>query len=155
MAIDHDAPFQALFDRLVAKLTGLAYTSRRHVPASGLSREQKPALLVLAMDQGPIRRPGGPVAWRFLAAVIVYVRMPDTTSSPDTVLNGFLGQVETALERQDSESSSDRYVTTLGGVCQGGAYVVAEPDAVLMVQGTGGWEAEIEVHVEMVAYERD
>ncbi len=114
--IAREAAYQALYERLTAKVTDLAHTSRKwqdytQVPA-------QPAMLVVATHHTPETEPRLPTVWKLGAEVIFYVKVdPASTDSPDTALNGWIEQVDAALAIQPGERAphGPATQTTLGG----------------------------------------
>ena len=117
-ALDTDAIYQALFDRLQAELAGSVklFTRRAEHFESTLTQ---PALLLLASEITPDQEKGLPPRWRLGAKVVVYLKAVENQQSPETPLLSIVGQLEAALQRKATEggvSDDDDWGTTLGGL---------------------------------------
>lgn len=117
-ALDIDAIYQALFDRLQTELAGdiKLFTRRAEHFESSLSQ---PALLLVASAVTPSQEKGLPPLWRLGAKVLVYVKQTDGAISPESALLVLLGKIEAALQRKSNEPGgpdADEWGTSLGGL---------------------------------------
>lgn len=117
-ALDLDAIYQALFDRLQTELAGSVklFTRRAEHFESTLTQ---PAMLLMASDVQPAQEKGLPPRWRLGARVVFYLKAVETQQSPETPLLAIIGQLEAALQRKWDDSvlpDADDWGTTLGGL---------------------------------------
>lgn len=152
VALDREVIYQALHDRLKAKVADFVWTGRRYrSPDDGLSAEEQPALCVLATDQQSQQERGRPTVWALGAVLIVWVQVAnDVDVSPDTQLNQLVTKVEQALMRDPLEpilDPSEPYHTTLGGLVSR-AWISGTVD---FYQGTVAGQGAVTIPVEMLA----
>lgn len=153
MAIDHEAPYKALAERIQTYCRDYISrpVQRRPLSFDELGQAEQSAIVVLATQQTP--RLGGPESaiWTLSAAVMIYARADaDPGSSAEPLLNKLIGLVITALERQVDETSMApgqqvQQWTTLGGKVQW-----AHPGVIAIVDGAVGNEGIALVPVEML-----
>lgn len=125
MALDQEALTTALFNRLVAALPGLKFTSRR--PMGWEEVPEQPALILVKASAGAVSMKGQPTVWTLAFTAVIYTQNTDEpTESPETQQNAMLKSIEAALERTKGETAlanaafmdtPDDPRTTLGGLC--------------------------------------
>jgi hypothetical protein len=118
MALDQEAVYSALYDRLRSQVSGLKFTSRRDLAFSQIAQAQQPAMIVIAQDGTGNRQFAVPTIWTMRAKVIFFARQPtDPTLTVESTLNGLIKKLDAALQRQVGEvSQDDDPGTTLGGL---------------------------------------
>lgn len=117
-ALDIDAIYQALFDRVSDSLAGTLKLATRRSEHFESSLSQ-PAMLMLASDVQPTQTKGLPITWRLGAKFVFYLKATDGLASPETPLLSLVAQLEAALQRQWDEAAvpdSDEWGTSLGGL---------------------------------------
>jgi hypothetical protein len=150
--VNRDVVYQAIFDRLRAKVPGIVTWSRRSLHFSKLPASAQPACLVLAGSQEGQREPGGPPIWRLGVEVWVLVRATGQEATLDTVLNGLVDAFEAALARDPDEQhvgpymETDRFYTTLGGLVS--SVEIAGP--IEFRQAEGGDQAEVVIPLDAI-----
>ena len=125
MALDREALTLALFNRLVAALPALKFSSRR--PIGWEEVPEQPALILVKDSEGAVSVKGQPTVWALAFSAVIYTQnSDDPTESPETQQNALLNAVEAALERTKGETAlagaafmdtPDDPRTTLGGLC--------------------------------------
>lgn len=146
----HDAPYQALFERLQQKVTGIEYFTRRADHWDTV--EKAPALLLEATEERALNEPDQPPRWLLGARVTVDALLADKNASPETQLHELAGRIRAALRRdvltEGRPVSADEYGTTLGGLVYSCRVVAVDPQ-----QGVVTGRATLYVDIEMRAVE--
>jgi hypothetical protein len=125
VAFVRDTYYEALYQRLMARVPGITTWSRQYLQFSRLPPAAQPACLVLAANQGSQRERGLPVVWTLVADVVIWVRATGQKDSLDTVLNGIIDEVDLALDRDATEAQGRQVEglrTTLGGLVESVEY---------------------------------
>jgi len=148
-AIDREAVYVALFDRLKSALAGdVVFFTRRHLAT--MECQVQPALVMVASTQGAEQALGTPPVWTLGAEVLLYVQTANV-ESPDTLLHAIVRKVEDALAYQHPEpvGPGELRSTTLGGLCQ---YAWINGD-IEFEPGIGTGQAVVGIPVGMVVAE--
>jgi hypothetical protein len=122
MAINRDAIYEALSQRMQTRTTGFQTFQRKYVDYTQVPAGDQPALIVIEGDQDAMHSsPSLPTKWNLQAILVVYARTTDQVKPGSTLLN-LIDSVEAALERQPGEgtgvfaNAQDERFTTLGGL---------------------------------------
>ena len=148
-AIDREAVYVALFDRLKLKLAGdVQFFTRAHLATTECPVQ--PALVMVASTQSAEQDLGTPPVWTLGAEVLLYVKTANV-ASPDTLLHALVRKIEDALLYQHPEKVGPGELrhTTLGGLCQ---YAVIGGD-VEFEPGIATGQAVVGIPVSMVVAE--
>jgi len=151
MAFTRDIYYQALFNRLRAKVPDVMTWSRRAILFSEISPSMQPACLVLVANQDSATDPGGPTIWTLGADVWLLVKSTNQQASLDSILNNLVDLVERALLRDVTDvhvgpyMETDRVHTTLGGLVS--RVFIAGP--IEFTQGEGGEQAQVVIPIDM------
>jgi len=143
MAIDHEAPFAALTERvqLYCRDSLASPVRRRLISWDQIGQAEQAAVCVIATRHSPRVDGPAPAIWTLEASVVIYARADaDPSSSAEPILNQLIGKIEAALERQSDETvigpgQQIQRWTTLGG-----AVVAAIPGQVEIDDGAQGNE---------------
>lgn len=152
MAFRRDTYYQALYERLQAKVPGIVTWSRRHLHFSRLTAASQPACLVLAANQDSQQEAGAPRIWTLGADIVIWVRATGQEDNLDTVLNDLVDAVELALKRDIDDAhfgpfmEIDRLHTSLGGLVS--SLYIAGP--VELNQREGAEEASVVIPIDMI-----
>lgn len=148
MALDVEAVQAALFARLQAQVTGVAFSSRILFSLENLSAAQRPAMLVVSQRAQSQNDNVHQQLWRLSSLVILYVQVEQGVV-PETVLFGLIKLVETALQHQNTEPNYDAAAaTSLGGLVRYARLIDHE-----IHHGAGNRLAAATLTVEMLASE--
>ena len=153
MAIDHEAPYAALADRVQVYCRDSLATPvrRRLISWDQIGQAEQAAICVVADTQSP--RVDGPASaiWTLNALVVIMARADaDPSSSAEPILNKLIGVVESALERQTDETAIGPGQQMQRWTTLGGAVVQAWPVGVEIDDGSQGGEGIAIVHVSML-----
>jgi hypothetical protein len=128
MAIDREAPYAALLERLRESLSEVVVTlsdKTRHW--ADVEPMDQPAVFLALSDQTPVNVIGVPPRWILQADLYVYVHSdPDNQADiPRVTLNRIIAAIEAALEWRAADGAGagqhrgeERHQTTLGGLVQ-------------------------------------
>lgn len=144
-----EAVLQALYDRIIARVSGLVTKSRAYVDPNRLTPEQMPALMLIADHYDPKQERGRPTVWTVRGVILVYTQASENPDSPETPLNLIIDQVEAALQRDPQETVTDASnptATNLGGLCSR----VSISGAVDLIPGEVGGQAAAMIPVEVL-----
>jgi hypothetical protein len=151
MAIDRDAIFQALHDRLREKLkTKIVKFSRRLVAIDQARKVEQPLLCVVAVKDSPQAQRGLPTVHRLQAGLLLY--NIEKLDDPETPQLKLVDAIEKALERTEDEplttnTSAGAFTTTLGGLVEY-CNIVGDLE---FYQGADGDQAVALIQVELLA----
>jgi hypothetical protein len=155
MALDHEAPYVALCDRLQLFCGPYLRTpiTRRDPSYDNVPPENQPAMFIVATHQTPSSaRNQMPAVWTLGALVIVYATATDDPgSSAEPDLNNILTKIDAALLRQTTETPTIlpgptlAFWTTLGGTVQS-----AIPGPVEVVGGSDAKQGIALMQIEMI-----
>ena len=152
MAFERDIYYQALYERLRAKVPGIVTWSRRNLHFAKVPQAAHPVCCLIAANQDSSQEEGVPRVWTLGADVVIAVRSNGLEESLDTVLNGLVDAVEAALVRDPSEpqvgpfQQTDPRQTTLGGL----VHVLRIAGPVEFDQREGGDHAFVVIPIDMV-----
>lgn len=123
MALVRDTYYQALYERLQAKVPGINTWTRKHLHFARIPAGNTPIGLVLATNQTPNVEAGLPTVWNLGADLVFWIRTTGQEESLDTTLNELVDSVEAALSRAADDLPPpgpfldlDPVHTTLGGL---------------------------------------
>lgn len=145
-ALDREACYQALFERLQASVPAVNFWTRRELTDDEIARAKFPAAVFVVWDQSAEQKNGLPPIWRLTAMLGVFVTTRSKTESPDTALNGIVRQVEDALALQKGEDDNS-FTTTLGGKVHH-CWITGTVD---FYQGEATGTGEVRIQIEMLA----
>jgi len=153
MALARDAYYQALYERLMAKVPGVNTWTRKHLHFSRIPAGNTPIGLVLAANQTPHFEPNVPTVWNLGADLVFWIRTTGQEETLDTVLNDLVDSVENALARSEDDLPPpgpfldlDQLHTTLGGLVA----EVSISGAVELNQEEGAEFASVVIPIDMV-----
>jgi hypothetical protein len=149
-----EAIYQALYDRLVARIDLCRFFSRRYLEFQRCPAQ--PALICVATDSASTPRPGFPAVLTLNALLIIYAQPPESAlATAETTLFAIIDQIEAALLRDPSESSGfgssvvGQPHTTLGGLVH--RAWIPPGASIETYSGEGGEQAVALISVEMTA----
>jgi hypothetical protein len=127
MAIDHEAPYTALFQRLQSDVIGLVTMSEKLKHWENVEPPAQPALFMALSDQTPINAFGLPPRWLLEAELYLYVHSDpdDAQDIPRKRINVLIKSIEEGMEWRPADLAGtgqnrgeERHQTTLGGLVQ-------------------------------------
>jgi len=145
-AIDREAIYAALFERLKKGVPGVRFWTRREVTSDEMPTMQYPAGVLVVWDQSPEQSHDMPPKWRLTAMLGVWTVARKMNQTPDSELNDIVRQVENALVRQPMEDA-DSWTTTLGGLVHH-AWISGPVE---FYQGEASGQGEVRLQIEMLA----
>lgn len=160
MALDREAVFVALFERLtpLLKAAGVVTFSRRVIPASRVTPEMQPAVYLVKGNEAPKQARDLSPQWSLSAELYVYcsakVDMNGTPKSASTLMNQVLTAIEASLELQTGEvetpSTFEPHTTgtTLNGKV---SHCWIGPGEVMVVEGPDGEQSVMIVPLDLLA----
>lgn len=131
MAVDFETPTVALFTRL-SGIVGIQYATRVLEDWDSIAPANQPALMLTSapiseFTPNTALQGQAPPMWKLQLLAVLYVKTPDRTVAPSTILNPLIAGVLNALLRQQGDpiATGARFVangpgqfsTTLGGLC--------------------------------------
>ena len=148
MAYSRDIAYQALFDRLSAKVPEVLTWTRQSLLAMKIPASATPAGVLLVASQIPDMQHGLPTTWTLGADLHLLVSSIGQKASLDSVLNDLVDRVEAALLRDAEETyDGDRVHTTLEGVVEW----VKISGPVEFFQSEGGDLSEVIIPIDMLS----
>lgn len=156
MAVDREALFVALFDRL-SSLDGFVYASRIFRSWDDTPAAEMPTLYLTKSDEtSRYSVQGLPTLWRFEAHATLYIGN-DALEPASTRINAIITAVEAALERKPMDGplpgygfpanpNGGTFGTTLGGLC----YACQISGTVQVFEGIISNDAVVMIPIEML-----
>lgn len=154
MALDREAIYTALFERLKTECVSFSTFTRKDRTLAAFSTVKQPALVLFALDETVSPQPNMRASYTLNGAIVLLAKTAQTEESPETRLNALLLEVETALERKDADVDTssmypgqERHWTNLGGLVAR-CWISGRVD---IEQGAESGQGMVRIPVEIIA----